>query len=39
VQGDEVEFTLTIPGEGGETEVFFSDLSHDYVTINAEYTT
>jgi glutamate N-acetyltransferase/amino-acid N-acetyltransferase len=39
VQGDEVEYTLTIPGEGGETEVFFSDLSHDYVTINAEYTT
>ena len=39
VQGDEVEFALTIPGEGGETEVFFSDLSHDYVTINAEYTT
>jgi glutamate N-acetyltransferase / amino-acid N-acetyltransferase len=39
VQGDEVEYALTIPGEGGETEVFFSDLSHDYVTINAEYTT
>jgi glutamate N-acetyltransferase/amino-acid N-acetyltransferase len=39
VQGDEVEFALTIPGEGGETEVFFSDLSHDYGTINAEYTT
>jgi glutamate N-acetyltransferase / amino-acid N-acetyltransferase len=39
VQGEEVEFALTIPGEGGETEVFFSDLSHDYVTINAEYTT
>jgi glutamate N-acetyltransferase / amino-acid N-acetyltransferase len=39
VTGDEVEFELTIPGEGGETEVFFSDLSHEYVTINAEYTT
>ena len=26
-------------GEGAETEVFFSDLGHDYVTINAEYTT
>jgi glutamate N-acetyltransferase / amino-acid N-acetyltransferase len=35
----EVEYELTVPGEGGETEVFFSDLSHDYVTINAEYTT
>jgi glutamate N-acetyltransferase/amino-acid N-acetyltransferase len=39
VTGDEVEFELTIPGEGGETEVFFSDLSHEYVSINAEYTT
>lgn len=39
VTGSEVEFALTIPGEGGETEVFFSDLSHEYVTINAEYTT
>ena len=39
VRGDEVEYVLTLPGEGGETEVFFSDLSHEYVTINAEYTT
>jgi glutamate N-acetyltransferase/amino-acid N-acetyltransferase len=39
VRADEVEFVLTLPGEGGETEVFFSDLGHDYVTINAEYTT
>ncbi|MEA2450256.1 MAG: glutamate N-acetyltransferase / amino-acid N-acetyltransferase, partial [Thermoleophilaceae bacterium] len=39
VRGDEVEYALTLPGEGGETEVFFSDLSHEYVTINAEYTT
>jgi glutamate N-acetyltransferase / amino-acid N-acetyltransferase len=39
VTASEVEFELTIPGEGGETEVFFSDLSHEYVTINAEYTT
>jgi glutamate N-acetyltransferase/amino-acid N-acetyltransferase len=39
VKGDEVEYVLTLPGEGGETEVFFSDLSHEYVTINAEYTT
>jgi glutamate N-acetyltransferase/amino-acid N-acetyltransferase len=34
----EVEFELTVPGEGGETEVFFSDLSHEYVSINSEYT-
>jgi glutamate N-acetyltransferase / amino-acid N-acetyltransferase len=38
VQRDEVEFVLTLPGEGGETEVFFSDLSPEYVTFNAEYT-
>ena len=38
VQGDEVEYVLTVPGEGGETEVFFSDLSPDYVRFNAEYT-
>jgi glutamate N-acetyltransferase/amino-acid N-acetyltransferase len=37
VQGDEVEYVLTVPGEGGETEVFFSDLSPDYVRFNAEY--
>lgn len=39
VERDEVEYVLTLPGEGGETEVFFSDLSHEYVTVNAEYTT
>ncbi|MBA2506139.1 MAG: bifunctional ornithine acetyltransferase/N-acetylglutamate synthase [Thermoleophilaceae bacterium] len=39
VNANEVEMILTLPGEGGETEVFFSDLSHEYVTINAEYTT
>ena len=39
VSGEEVEYTVGIPGEGVETEVFFSDLSHEYVTINAEYTT
>jgi glutamate N-acetyltransferase/amino-acid N-acetyltransferase len=35
----EVEYVIGLPGEGHETEVFFSDLSHEYVTINAEYTT
>jgi glutamate N-acetyltransferase / amino-acid N-acetyltransferase len=39
VQADEVEFALTIPGDGGETEVFFSDLSEEYVTFNASYST
>ena len=39
VAGDEVEYVVGLPGEGAETEVMFSDLSHEYVTINAEYTT
>jgi glutamate N-acetyltransferase / amino-acid N-acetyltransferase len=38
VRGEEVEFALTLPGEGGEAEVFFSDLSEAYVRFNAEYT-
>jgi glutamate N-acetyltransferase/amino-acid N-acetyltransferase len=36
---DEVEYEIGLPGEGAETEVYFSDLGHEYVTINAEYTT
>jgi glutamate N-acetyltransferase/amino-acid N-acetyltransferase len=39
VSGDEVEYAIGLPGDGHETEVFFSDLSHEYVTINADYTT
>jgi glutamate N-acetyltransferase / amino-acid N-acetyltransferase len=39
VQGKEIEYEIVLPGEGAETEVFFSDLSHEYVTINADYTT
>ena len=39
VQADEVEYEIGLPGEGAETEVFFSDLSHEYVRINADYTT
>jgi glutamate N-acetyltransferase/amino-acid N-acetyltransferase len=35
----EVEYEIGLPGEGAETELFFSDLGHEYVTINAEYTT
>ena len=38
VAGPEVDFEIGLPGEGAETEVFFSDLSHGYVTINADYT-
>jgi glutamate N-acetyltransferase / amino-acid N-acetyltransferase len=37
--GAEIEYEVGLPGAGFETEVFFSDLSHEYVTINAEYTT
>ncbi|HWX95902.1 MAG TPA: bifunctional glutamate N-acetyltransferase/amino-acid acetyltransferase ArgJ [Solirubrobacteraceae bacterium] len=39
VRREEVEYEIGLPGEGAETEVFFSDLSHEYVTINADYTT
>ena len=35
VRGPEVEYRLTLPGEGGETEVFFSDLSPAYVEFNS----
>ena len=37
VNGSEVEYSLTMPGEGGETEVFFSDLSPEYVRFNSAY--
>ena len=39
VARDEVEYEVGLPGSGAETELFFSDLGHGYVTINAEYTT
>jgi glutamate N-acetyltransferase / amino-acid N-acetyltransferase len=39
VRAPEIEYVLTLPGDGAETEVFFSDLGHEYVRINAEYTT
>jgi glutamate N-acetyltransferase/amino-acid N-acetyltransferase len=39
VAREEVEYVVGLPGDGHETEVFFSDLSHGYVTINADYTT
>jgi glutamate N-acetyltransferase / amino-acid N-acetyltransferase len=37
VSGPEIEYVLTMPGEGGQTEVFFSDLSPEYVNYNADY--
>ena len=39
LQGTEVEYVIGLPGDGCETEVFFSDLGHEYIRINAEYTT
>jgi glutamate N-acetyltransferase/amino-acid N-acetyltransferase len=39
VAGEEVDYAVRLPGEGAEAEVFFSDLSHAYVSINADYTT
>ncbi|HWX43753.1 MAG TPA: bifunctional glutamate N-acetyltransferase/amino-acid acetyltransferase ArgJ [Solirubrobacteraceae bacterium] len=42
IQAREIEYEVTLGGRGpihAETEVLFSDLSHEYVTINADYTT
>jgi glutamate N-acetyltransferase/amino-acid N-acetyltransferase len=39
VQAPEVDYEVRLPGDGAEAELFFSDLSHEYVTINADYTT
>jgi glutamate N-acetyltransferase / amino-acid N-acetyltransferase len=39
VQRDEVEYEVVLPGDGAEAERYFSDLGHEYVTINADYTT
>jgi glutamate N-acetyltransferase/amino-acid N-acetyltransferase len=39
LQATEVEYEITLPGDGAETEVFFSDLSHEYVSFNADYHT
>jgi glutamate N-acetyltransferase/amino-acid N-acetyltransferase len=42
-EGTEIEYEVGLPvsdpAHTAETEVFFSDLGHEYVTINAEYTT
>lgn len=39
VTREEVEYAVKIPGEGHSASVYFSDLGHAYVTLNAEYTT
>jgi glutamate N-acetyltransferase / amino-acid N-acetyltransferase len=38
-ESDEIELEVALPGDGAETEVFFSDFGYEYVKINAEYTT
>jgi glutamate N-acetyltransferase/amino-acid N-acetyltransferase len=37
VSGSEIEYRLTLPGDG-EAEVYFADLSPEYVHFNSEYT-
>ena len=39
VSRDEVEYSVALGGTGAVSHVYFSDLSYDYVKINAEYTT
>jgi glutamate N-acetyltransferase/amino-acid N-acetyltransferase len=39
VAASEVDYEVTLPGEGADAEVLFSDFGHEYVRINAEYTT
>lgn len=39
VKGPEIEYDIKIPGDGAIATVYFSDLGHDYVSLNAEYTT
>lgn len=39
VARDEVEVWIGLPGDGHEAECLFSDLGHEYITINADYTT
>jgi glutamate N-acetyltransferase/amino-acid N-acetyltransferase len=39
MSGPEVEFTLELSGQGGETEVFFSDVTADYVSLNSGHST
>jgi glutamate N-acetyltransferase/amino-acid N-acetyltransferase len=39
VAGEEIEYEIGLPGEGAEAELYFSDLGHEYISINADYTT
>ncbi len=35
----EIDLTVALNGAGAEATIYFSDLTHDYVTLNAEYST
>ncbi len=35
----EIDLSVALNGPGAEATVYFSDLTHDYVTLNAEYST
>jgi glutamate N-acetyltransferase/amino-acid N-acetyltransferase len=35
----EIDLMVALNGPGAEATVYFSDLTHDYVTLNAEYST
>jgi N-acetylglutamate synthase/N-acetylornithine aminotransferase len=39
MRGHEVEIELGLPGGDAESELFFCDLSEEYVRFNSEYTT
>jgi glutamate N-acetyltransferase/amino-acid N-acetyltransferase len=39
MRGSEVELSLSMPGCDAEAELFFCDLSEEYVRFNSEYTT
>jgi glutamate N-acetyltransferase / amino-acid N-acetyltransferase len=39
IGGSEVELEIGLPGTGACSELYFSDLSHEYVRLNAQYTT
>ncbi len=39
VQGGEVDYEIGLPGEGAQAELYFSDFGHEYIHINAHYTT
>jgi N-acetylglutamate synthase/N-acetylornithine aminotransferase len=35
----EIDLNVALNGPGAQATVYFSDLTHDYVTLNAEYST